>query len=113
MFVLTLRDIHLTLAPPWRPRGREDWIRAQETDDLSERRDGLLEAIEGAGAEPDQILRLVGLDRAAMSRPDGFIACSDFARMLTEAARATRDDCFGLHFGERYNPKDVGRSRTS
>lgn len=69
---------------------------------------GLLEAIEAAGVNPDQVLHPVGLDRAAMSRPDGFIACSDFARVLAEAARATGDDCFGLHFGERFNPKDVG-----
>ena len=27
--------------------------------------------------------------------------------MLEDAARATGDDCFGLHFGERYNPKNV------
>ena len=31
-----------------------------------------------------------------------------FSRVLGAAARATADDCFGLHFGERYNPKDIG-----
>ena len=31
-----------------------------------------------------------------------------FARILEEAARATGDDCFGLHFGERFNPKNIG-----
>ena len=31
-----------------------------------------------------------------------------FARILEEAARATGDDYFGLHFGERFNPKNIG-----
>ncbi len=31
-----------------------------------------------------------------------------FARILEEAARVSSDACFGLHFGERYNPKNIG-----
>jgi AraC-like DNA-binding protein len=69
---------------------------------------GLLEAIEAAGANPEQITRSVGLTPAAVSKPDGFIPCAQFARLLDEAAHATGDDCFGLHFGERFNPKDAG-----
>jgi len=69
---------------------------------------GLLEAIEAAGANPEQVVRAVGLPPAALSKPDGFIPCAQFARLLDEAARASGDDCFGLHFGERFNPKDVG-----
>ena len=69
---------------------------------------GLLEAIEAAGGNPEQIARSVGLTPAAVSKPDGFIPCAQFARLLDEAARAIGDDCFGLHFGERFNPKDVG-----
>jgi AraC-like DNA-binding protein len=69
---------------------------------------GLTEAIESAGGDPDRVLRSVGLDRSTLTKPDGFIACSDFAGALEEAARATGDDCFGLHLGERYNPKNMG-----
>ncbi len=69
---------------------------------------GLVEAIESAGGDAGRILRAGGLDRSTLSKPDTFIACSDFAAVLEEAARATGDDCFGLHFGERYNPKNVG-----
>ena len=69
---------------------------------------GLLETIRAAGANPDQILRPLGLDPTALSKPDGFIASSDFGRLLEAAAQATGDDCFGLHFGEHYNPKNVG-----
>jgi Arabinose-binding domain of AraC transcription regulator, N-term len=69
---------------------------------------GLLEAITAAGGNPDYVLRAIGLDRSAFSNPEGFIASSSFARLLEEAAQATADGCFGLHFGERYNPKNIG-----
>jgi len=69
---------------------------------------GLLDTIAAAGANPDQILGSLGLERSVFSNPDGFIASSAFTRILEEAARATGDDCFGLHFGEHFNPRDWG-----
>ena len=69
---------------------------------------GLLEAIEAAGAKPDQVLEASGVKASMLTQGDGFIPCVLFARLLEEAARATGDDCFGLHFGERFNPKNVG-----
>jgi hypothetical protein len=69
---------------------------------------GLLEAITAAGGDPDPILQGFGLDSSIFSKPEGFIPCVSFAGILTEAARATGDDCFGLHFGESFNPKNIG-----
>jgi AraC-like DNA-binding protein len=69
---------------------------------------GLLEAIAGGGANPDRILHVLELERSAFKNSEGFIASSLFARILEEAARATADECFGLHFGEHYNPKNIG-----
>jgi AraC-like DNA-binding protein len=69
---------------------------------------GLLEAITAAGGNPDHVLRTIGLDRSAFSNPEGFVPSSSFAQLLEQTARATADDCFGLHFGERYNPKNIG-----
>src|SRR5262245_8644606 len=69
---------------------------------------GLVEAIHGAGGDPDQILNSLGLPRSVVSDPEGFIPSSTFAEALEAAAHATGDDCFGLHFGERYQAKDVG-----
>jgi AraC-like DNA-binding protein len=69
---------------------------------------GLLDAITAAGSNPDEILRNFGIERAAFSNPDGFIPSAIFAGILEGAARATGDDCFGLHFGENYNPKNAG-----
>jgi AraC-like DNA-binding protein len=69
---------------------------------------GLCEAMAAAGGKPDEVLAAVGLDASLLADPDGFIPCATFARLLEEAARATGDDCFGLHFGEKFNPKNIG-----
>ena len=69
---------------------------------------GLLDAVVAAGGNPDEILSNVGIERSVFSDPDGFIPSVSFAGFMEEAARATGDDCFGLHFGENYNPKNIG-----
>ena len=69
---------------------------------------GLLEAITAAGGNPDQILQTWELDRSVFSKSDGFIPCSAFAGILRDTARVTGDDCFGLHFGENFHPKNIG-----
>jgi len=69
---------------------------------------GLLETLGAAGVDPDRLLRSVGLDSAIFRHADGFIQSSQFARLLEECAFATGDDCFGLHLGERFNPKNIG-----
>src|SRR5688572_26424502 len=69
---------------------------------------GLVDAIEAAGGDCEQVLRPVGLDRVRLANPQGFMPCAQFAWILDEAARVTGDDCFGLHFGARFHPKDAG-----
>ena len=69
---------------------------------------GLLEAITAAGGNPDQILKAWDLDPSVFAKSEGFIPCSAFAGILREAARSTGDDCFGLHFGEAFHPKNIG-----
>jgi len=69
---------------------------------------GLPEAIVRAGGSPDAILEPLGLRRSTLSTPHGLIPAATFARALEDAARLTGDDCFGLHFGAQYHPKNVG-----
>jgi len=69
---------------------------------------GLPEAIARAGANPDAILEPLGVHRTTLSTPHGLIPAASFARALEDAARLTGDDCFGLHFGEQYHPKNAG-----
>jgi AraC-like DNA-binding protein len=69
---------------------------------------GLLNAIRDADGDPDQILRTFELEGSLLSDADRFIPCSIFAGILEESARITGDHCFGLHFGARFNPKNIG-----
>src|SRR5690349_7937 len=69
---------------------------------------GLVEAIRAAGADSDQVLRTFRLDPSVLSDTEKFIPCAVFAGLLEEAAQVTGDDCFGLHLGERFNPKNIG-----
>jgi AraC-like DNA-binding protein len=69
---------------------------------------GLLDAISAAGGDADRILQNVGLKRSALANADGFIAVQTFSRVLEDAAIAAADECFGLHFGEQFDPKDIG-----
>jgi AraC-like DNA-binding protein len=69
---------------------------------------GLLDAIAAAGGEPDAALRAARVQRSTLQRAEGVMASGAFSRLLEEAARSTGDDCFGLHFGERFDPRDVG-----
>jgi AraC-like DNA-binding protein len=69
---------------------------------------GLMDVVASAGGDPVELLRRLKLDDSVFSQAEGFIACSDFARLLEEAALITSDDAFGLHFGARGNPKNIG-----
>jgi AraC-like DNA-binding protein len=69
---------------------------------------GLPEAIKDAGMDPTKVFESLDLDPAVFSRAEGFIPCSSFARVLEAAAELSGDGCFGLRFGARSNPKNVG-----
>ena len=69
---------------------------------------GLLKAIKAGGGDADEILPELDINQAVFSRPDAFLPCAAFARLLERAAAETRDFTFGLHFGAHTNPKNIG-----
>src|ERR1044071_6294125 len=69
---------------------------------------GLLPSITAAHGNIDEILEAAGANRQVFSDPEGFIPTSLFSSVLEQAAHRTGDHLFGLHFGERYNPKLLG-----
>jgi AraC-like DNA-binding protein len=69
---------------------------------------GLLEAIAAAGGDAERVLRPLGLKRGGLDDPDRYIESAVFSSMLELAAVETRDPCFGLHFGEHFDPRDLG-----
>ena len=73
---------------------------------------GLLEAIEAAGANPEQVVRAVGLTHAAISKPDGFIPCAQFARLLDERPAPPATTASGSTSASDSTPRTLARSRT-
>ncbi len=69
---------------------------------------GLLDAIASAGAEPARLLTRLNLNGRVFSQEERYLPCTDFARLLEEAAVETGDAAFGLHFGARRDPRDIG-----
>jgi AraC-like DNA-binding protein len=69
---------------------------------------GLLDAIAAGGGTAERVLRNAGVERSTLLRRDGFIRSSVFSRLLEESARSTGDCCFGMHFGARFDPRDIG-----
>jgi len=69
---------------------------------------GWPEQVAAAGSDPDRILSGLALNRVVFTNPEGFIPSSSFSNLLEETARQTGDMNFGLHFGERFNPKNIG-----
>ncbi len=56
----------------------------------------------------DPILKKAGLTRRQVSDPDAQIPFHKHAALLTLAAEATGDGCFGLHLGTSIDPKQAG-----
>src|SRR5215467_12798025 len=69
---------------------------------------GLGQAIKDAGANPNELFREVELDSSALSSAEGFIPCVAFAHLLDRAAAASGNRAFGLQFGARFDPKNIG-----
>ncbi len=56
----------------------------------------------------DPILKKAGLTRRQVSNPDAQIPFHKHAALLTLAAEATGDDCFGLHLSTSIAPQQAG-----
>ena len=69
---------------------------------------GLLDSVAAGGGNPDRMLGAIGLHRSGLANPDDYIESATFARILELAAIETSDSCFGLHFGEHFDPRDLG-----
>ena len=104
---MTFGDTTLTLGSVSIPHRKTGPMRAKPLISLTAAT-GLIDAIARGGGHPDLTLRTVGLDRSVISQQEGFIPCAVFAQLLEAAAEDTQDPCFGLHFGESYEPKNIG-----
>lgn len=68
----------------------------------------VVERLKAERVATDPILKEAGLTRRQASNPDAKIPFHKHATLLTLAAEATGDGCFGLHLGTSLHPKQAG-----
>lgn len=68
----------------------------------------IINAAEVFGVKPDELCRPAKLDAAALEDVHRRIPFSQFIGLYQRAANLTGDEAFGLHVGERNNPKSYG-----
>lgn len=61
--------------------------------------DGLGAMVHLAGVELTDLLHQQGIDPSLLDEPDNRLSFGQMVRVLDDAARATGDDCIGLHMG--------------
>lgn len=65
----------------------------------------IIDAAAAHGVEPEALYRAIGLDAAVLEGPDNRIPFAQLVALYERAAEMTGDDDFGLHVGERVDPK--------
>jgi AraC-like DNA-binding protein len=65
----------------------------------------IIEAAQAYGVEPKELYGAVNLDPSTLNDPDNRIPFAHLVALYEQAARLTGDDAFGLHIGERVDPK--------
>ena len=68
----------------------------------------VVERLKAERVSTDPILKQAGLTRRQVSDPDAKIPFHKHATLLTLAAEATGDGCFGLHLGTSIDPRQAG-----
>lgn len=69
---------------------------------------GLIETLRAAGCDPGSVLAAAGLKSGDLEDPDKRISLRQYISLLDYAAQRSGDDCFGLHFGARFDPGSYG-----
>jgi AraC-like DNA-binding protein len=69
---------------------------------------GVVDAIMAHGADPDRVLGAAAIHAAELNDPMRELTLARYCAMFEAAARQTRDDNFGLHFGHGFTPRQLG-----
>ncbi|MEQ8666580.1 MAG: AraC family transcriptional regulator [Rhodospirillales bacterium] len=69
---------------------------------------GVIDYIEKHNGDPDSILGNASITPEDLDSPFNELLLSDFCTLFEEAARQTKNDKFGLYFGEHFEPRRLG-----
>lgn len=82
--------------------------RRAEIGVLSAAASGLVDYIDCQGGDADRILGRAALDPEMLGEPTLSLDLEQYCRVFEEAARQTRNDNFGLGFGQQFRPEALG-----
>lgn len=69
---------------------------------------GVVDHIVKNGGDPVSILNSVSITHEDLSDPINELGLEQFCHLFTEASKQTNNDNFGLQFGARFRPKNLG-----
>jgi AraC-like DNA-binding protein len=75
---------------------------------LASAANGVVDAIAALGADPDRVLGAAAIRAAELADPMRELTLARYCALFEAAARQTRDDNFGLHFGHGFTPRQLG-----
>ncbi|SEQ19097.1 Helix-turn-helix domain-containing protein [Faunimonas pinastri] len=75
---------------------------------LSSAANGIADFILENGADPDTVLRTVGIEERSVRAPRESLELRSYCALIEAAAHHTRNDNFGLHFGQGFLPERLG-----
>ncbi len=64
----------------------------------------IYEVLENAGTSADRIFAEAGVRLERMNNPEHRLTFAELESLLQASVKATKDECFGLHFGELIHP---------
>lgn len=69
---------------------------------------GLAGFVEDQGGDPDALLSGAGFDESLLDDPRAPLDLGDYCALMERAAKETRNDNFGLDFGQQFQPEQLG-----
>lgn len=69
---------------------------------------GLADFVDDQGGDPDALLSGAGFDGSLLDDPRAPLDLGDYCALMERAARETRNDNFGLDFGQQFQPEQLG-----
>jgi|TARA_B110000037_G_scaffold214506_1_gene270500 AraC-like DNA-binding protein len=64
----------------------------------------IYEVLENSPSQAEEVFAAAGVRTETLNNPEHRLTFQELERLLTQVQKATRDDVFGLHFGERIHP---------
>lgn len=95
-----MRQVDRLAGPAVPPKGGRNVLAAAAS--------GIRDQVVRDGGDPDEVLSLAGIDRTSLDDGKNAVDLGAYVSMMEIASRHTRNDNFGLHYGQGFTPDMLG-----